>query len=237
MKKLIFFLTAISYFFSFSVLSEPGAHAKVDERDMEYFYTFLDSAQNNCAKYKQVQVKNKYCDIAQNTRDVEQAFAKLQAEYHNDVNDDLNARVAEISGTDFSCKKDRDQIAFKHNIHTVYSERKFELFRYQAALNELEGRIFSAIPQTQLEDVNNLSEVWGYISLFREEVRQEFDIAEKALYITINSYSQMRFYYPIHQELGCLTDKLLKLRNKWEKFIQKVAEMPRKFINAARKKS
>ncbi|MBI5414493.1 hypothetical protein HZA38_03175 [Candidatus Peregrinibacteria bacterium] len=199
--------------------TEPETKESAEE---QFFSAFQDDCDVDYIK----QNPNPYCDTVLEEPDHEKAFEEIRTKYHEDTNTFLNEHISKIEGTTFRCDAKREFTALETSFEEIYFERKIELYKYTAALRRLFE--FPEAPSG-----NTFTEVLNSAQYFSERIDREIDISEKVLRIAVQSYAEMRLYYPLHKELECLAYDLQKLRDSWEFFGEQISRMPAKFINAS----
>jgi len=79
----------------------------------------------------------------------------------------------------------------------------------------------------------------GEADLYSQEEKylEEIENSYTAKEMTLQTYEEMRMWYPVHHDLLCLRRQLTDYNTQLRKFIDRVVIMPRKFLNYGSKQS
>lgn len=182
--------------------------------------------------------ENEYCTMAlrQSRQNTRETLLSLQRKYHGETNEYINANLEKISHT-FSfqgagCRQQESSFETgEANTWAIYLERKIEFYKYHAALHYLAANI--GVQGSAAEIGSGIAGALSSSLTLKEEILWELEIARRSLIATLEGYAQMRILYPLHQELEVLICELNILRDEWQKFVEQIARMPAKFINAS----
>jgi len=166
--------------------------------------------------------------------DFDSSFASFTKEYHTEMNDAFNKGIADLSRSVYSGDSDEKACApvqYKQQNNTSLSEFQLGMTQkygmYKCALEA----IFSEKIEFKKKDAVTFSDGLNFMKnreyLILEEVRK----SGLALTMTLQTYQEMRQWYPVHRDLECLISQMETYRNALRGFIDRVSLMPAKYYN------
>lgn len=222
-KKLIFFFFIglyLSFFLSISVFAESSEE---QSKDFTPFFCEIINEDNEFLE----SIEN---DISSGKTFIE-SFTSVKEEYHKQVNDEFNEHIEKLSQdyykNDGVYQKECVLWGDETSTNTLrISQSMIQRFeKYECALNEyIKNPPLNGDEITQLQAVQTLN----YI-VYRLET--ELSKSYTALELTIQMYSEMRLWYPVHRDLLCLIDQLEDYRDSLREFVDDIVRLPIKFYN------
>lgn len=167
----------------------------------------------------------------ENDKPFKEAYLSLQEKYHTDVNKEFNKKMEILSQEIYKNDADNSNLCSPFVEKTtssslVVSQSIRKLFeQYECTLI-----IYANNPQLDGSEVSILQGL-ATLNTIETELRSEISKSYKALERTLQIYSEIRMWYPVHRDLMCLIEELKTYRNALRKFIDIVIFLPSKFYN------
>jgi hypothetical protein len=183
----------------------------------------------------EVNKENKYLKYIQteiqNNKSFKEAYKSLQNKYHEDVNTEFNKKIEILSKEIYKNDTDNSNLCspFTEKVTSsslVVSQTIRKLFeQYECTLI-----IYANNPQLDGTEVSIMQGL-ATLNTIETELRSEISKSYKALERTLQIYSEIRMWYPIHRDLMCLIEEIKTYRNAIRKFIDIIIFLPSKFYN------
>jgi len=163
------------------------------------------------------------------------SFPLLKKDYHATINSEFNTAVADLSRSVYSGDSEEKACApiqYTQKNNTSFfefsSKIREEHLKYECSLRHLVGK-YTKIEQK--DQVSLFSEGISFMQNNEYQIIDEMRKSEIALHLSLQMYSEMRQWYPVHRDLECLISEMEKYRNAIRGFIDKVSIIPAKYYN------
>ena len=177
-------------------------------------------------------------DTAKNGKSFSEAFEEVKKDYHEKVNETFNEKVEYLSVSIFGEGKTENfekactpfQQASETLTAQLTQDLMIEFWEYECALSKI-----AETPQllgTELTHSDGVNSLYTQESMILNEIENSY----MALTQTIEMYSEMRIWYPVHRDLECLISQMQKYRNAVRGFVDRVSIMNAKYGNYASEK-
>jgi hypothetical protein len=173
--------------------------------------------------------ENKYTVFFQE----QESFFALKEYYHAEIKKQFDKNTQSMQKSDVkdgSFNMSSACSPFVQEQETSISQFSSQLYQeywdYECVLKSIAKN--PKIPEDSLyisEGINSLSSQYSLVELERTSARL-------ALAQTIEMYSELREWYPVHKDLICLTSQFIGLRDSLADFINNVIKIPPEFENA-----